>query len=39
MGAVKFLTDDGLFIGQSDGFFAFMTHLAEEADQARPGQH
>jgi hypothetical protein len=38
MGAVKFLTDDGLFIGQSDGFFAFMTNLAQEADKARRGQ-
>src|ERR1700680_1532036 len=34
MGAVKFLTDDGLFRGQSPEFFAFMTHLAEEADEA-----
>jgi Ferritin-like domain len=35
MGAVKFLTDDGLFRGQSAGFFAFMTDLAREADKAR----
>jgi hypothetical protein len=37
MGALKFLTDDGLFRGQSDRFFAFMTRLAREADAARPG--
>jgi Ferritin-like domain len=37
MGAVKFLTDDGLFRGQSSEFFAFMTHLAEEADEAGHG--
>lgn len=36
MGAVTFLTDDGLFRGQSSGFFAFMTRLAREADAARP---
>jgi hypothetical protein len=36
MGALKFLTDDGLFIGQSKRFFAFMTDLAREADAARP---
>jgi hypothetical protein len=36
MGAVKFLTDDGLFRGQSPAFFAFMTDLAREADAARP---
>jgi hypothetical protein len=35
MGALKFLTDDGLFIGQSPDFFAFMRNLAEEADAAR----
>jgi hypothetical protein len=37
MGTLKFLTDDGLFRGQSPEFFAFMTRLAEEADEARPG--
>jgi hypothetical protein len=37
MGALKFLMDDGLFIGQSDAFFAFMTNLAQEADKARRG--
>jgi hypothetical protein len=36
MGALKFLTDDGLFRGQSDEFFAFMTDLARQADAARP---
>jgi hypothetical protein len=35
MGALKFLTDDGLFRGQSKAFFAFMTKLATEADAAR----
>jgi hypothetical protein len=34
MGALKFLTDDGLFRGQSPQFFAFMTDLAREADKA-----
>ncbi len=37
MGEVKALTDDGLFIGQSQEFFAFLRNLAEEADKARPG--
>jgi hypothetical protein len=36
-GAVKFLTDMGLFIGQSSGFFALLQELAEEADAARRG--
>jgi hypothetical protein len=35
MGALKFLTADGLFRGQSKAFFAFMTQLATEADAAR----
>jgi Ferritin-like domain len=35
MGALKFLTADGLFRGQSKAFFAFMTQLAKEADAAR----
>jgi hypothetical protein len=35
MGALKFLTADGLFRGQSKAFFAFMTRLAREADAAR----
>ena len=34
MGVVKFLTDDGLFRGQSAAFFAFMTGLAQAADAA-----
>jgi len=34
MGALKFLTAMGLFIGQSDAFFTFMTNLAEAADAA-----
>lgn len=36
-GVVKFLTDMGLFLGQSDAFFAFMQDLAEDADAARRG--
>ncbi|MBV9418040.1 MAG: hypothetical protein JO363_23860 [Solirubrobacterales bacterium] len=32
--AVKGLTADGLFNGQSDGFFDFITRLAREADAA-----
>jgi hypothetical protein len=36
IGALKFLTADGLFRGQSPAFFAFMTNLAQEADAARP---
>ena len=35
MGAVKALTDDGLFIGQSPEFFAFLQDLAEDADEAQ----
>jgi hypothetical protein len=38
MGALKFLTDMGLFIGQSPAFFAFMQDLAEDADEARRGR-
>jgi TAT (twin-arginine translocation) pathway signal sequence len=34
MGAVKALTADGLFIGQSKAFFTFMKTLATEADLA-----
>jgi hypothetical protein len=37
MGAVKALTADGLFIGQSPAFFATLTQLATEADAARRG--
>jgi hypothetical protein len=35
MGVVKFLTDMGLFIGQSPAFFEFLRDLAEDADEAR----
>jgi hypothetical protein len=34
-GVVKFLTDMGLFSGQSSGFFSLMRDLAEDADEAR----
>jgi len=34
-GALKFLTGMGLFIGQSDAFFTFMTNLATAADAAQ----
>jgi hypothetical protein len=38
MGVVKFLTDMGLFIGQTPEFFQTLQELAMEADQAeRPG--
>ncbi len=36
-GVVKFLTDMGLFIGQSAAFFALLNDLAEDADAARRG--
>jgi hypothetical protein len=35
MGAVKGLTADGLFIGQSPEFFELLRDLAEDADEAR----
>ena len=35
MGALKFLTAMGLFIGQSDAFFTFLTDLAAAADAAQ----
>jgi hypothetical protein len=35
MATLKFLTDMGLFKGQSIAFFAFMRRLAEDADRAR----
>jgi hypothetical protein len=35
MSAVKGLTNDGLFIGQSAEFFQFLRDLAEDADEAR----
>jgi hypothetical protein len=34
-GAVAAFTNDGLFIGQSREFFAFLNELAEDADAAR----
>jgi hypothetical protein len=37
MGALKFLTNMGLFTGQSSAFFAYMTQLAQDADAARHG--
>jgi hypothetical protein len=37
MGAVKALTANGLFIGQSPEFFAVLTGLARAADAARHG--
>jgi len=37
MGAVKFLTDTGLFRGQSQEFFNVLTGLARAADAARHG--
>ena len=37
MGAVRALTADGLFIGQSPKFFAVLQDLAKAADAARPG--
>jgi YceI-like domain len=39
MGAVKFLTAMGLFIGQSEDFFELLRDLAEEADEARRECH
>jgi hypothetical protein len=39
MGALNFLTADGLFIGQSKAFFDFMRQLAVEADAARREQN
>ncbi len=38
MAAVKALTADGLFIGQSAAFFEFIVDLARDADSARRGQ-
>jgi hypothetical protein len=37
MAALRFLTAMGLFIGQSQAFFAYMTQLAREADAATRG--
>jgi hypothetical protein len=38
MGALTFLTNMGLFIGQSPAFFAYMTQLAQDADNAHHGR-
>jgi hypothetical protein len=38
MGALTFLTNMGLFIGQSPAFFAYMTQLAQAADKAKHGK-
>jgi hypothetical protein len=38
MGALQFLTNMGLFIGQSPAFFAYMTQLARDADHAHHGR-
>jgi hypothetical protein len=35
MGVLKFLTNMGLFVGQSPEFFHFMAELAQQADNAR----
>jgi hypothetical protein len=37
MGTLQFLTDMGLFIGQSEAFFAYMHQLAVDADNAIRG--
>src|SRR6185312_10340062 len=37
MGALTFLTNMGLFIGQSPAFFNYMTQLAQDADHAHHG--
>jgi hypothetical protein len=37
MDVVRFLTDMGLFIGQSPAFFTFLTQLARAADHAQRG--
>lgn len=36
-GALQALTNDGLFRGQSPGFFQYLQDLAEDADEARRG--
>jgi hypothetical protein len=38
MRTLQFLTDMGLFIGQSPAFFALMTELAQDADHTRHGR-
>src|SRR5450432_2937641 len=37
MGALKSLAGSNLFLGQSKAFFAYLTDLAEDADEARRG--
>jgi hypothetical protein len=37
MAVVNFLTDMGLFIGQSPAFFSLLNQLAQEADAATRG--
>lgn len=37
MGALRFLTNMGLFMGQSQAFFTYMTQLAQAADAATRG--
>jgi hypothetical protein len=37
MGALRALTDNGLFIGQSSEFFTVMSSLARAADAAHAG--
>jgi Ferritin-like domain len=38
-GAIKFLTDTGLFVGQSDEFFQVLNQLAQAADAAGGNSH
>ena len=38
MGALTFLTNMGLFIGQSPAFFTYLTQLAQDADHAKHGR-
>jgi len=38
MATLQFLTDMGLFIGQSPAFLAYMAQLAREADHVRHGR-
>jgi hypothetical protein len=38
MRTLQFLTDMGLFIGQSPAFFAYMTQLAQAADATHHGR-
>src|SRR5882724_6435546 len=38
MGVVRFLTDMGLFIGQSPAFFTLLNQLTQAADHARHGR-